>query len=79
MLPAICAFLGELKKNHPEKQIVFIENTDFKPEIVTCLDNASKRYGVKLVCLWGIDKDWGHPTPLGMQQISEQIKAALEG
>ena len=74
VLPAICYFMGTLRKNHPEKQIVFIENTDFKPKIKACLENASKRFDVELIHLENIDKDYGHPTVLGMEQIAEQIK-----
>jgi hypothetical protein len=77
VLPAICYLLGALKKNHPEKRIVFIENTDFKPEIQRCVDNATARFGVELVKLHDIDKDFGHPTPKGMAEIAEQIKEKL--
>lgn len=79
VLPAICYFLGTLKKNHPQKQIVFIENTGFKPEISVCLENATKHFGIKLIRLENIDKDFGHPTALGMEQIAEQIKTVTSG
>ena len=77
VLPATCYIIGQLKKNHPEKQIVFIENTGFKPEISVCLENAAKHFGIKLIRLENIDKDFGHPTPLGMQQIASQVKAQI--
>ena len=73
VLPAICYFVNQLKQNHPHARVVLIANCDIKSEIIECLRNAAQRMGVECVELREIDKDAGHPTVLGMQQIYEQL------
>ena len=41
------------------------------------LENVSKYFGLKYVRLENIDKECGHPTEKGMQQISEQVLEVL--
>ena len=77
VLPAICYFMDRLKRDHPNKRLVFIANCDIKSEIVDCMRDAALRLGVELVELSGIDKVSRHPTPLGMKQIAEQVIEAL--
>ena len=38
----------------------------------------SKRLGVNIVELYGIVKEGGHPTVIGMESIYEQVKNALD-
>ena len=73
VLPAICYFMTQLKQNHPNTRILFIINCDIKEEIIACITNVAMRIGVETVTLHGIDKNSGHPTATGMQQIYEQI------
>ena len=61
-LPAICYFIDVLKKDHPDKRIIFLINCDsIKTEIIECIKNASKRIGIEFVELKNIDKLTKHP------------------
>ena len=73
VLPAICYFAQTLKNDLPNTEIIFILNTNLKEEIQTCMEEVSKRYGVKLVRLLDIDKECAHPTKQGMRQIASQV------
>ena len=76
--PAICYFMDTLKKDHPDARLVFIANCDIKGEVVDCIKNAAARLGVETVVLHDVDKECGHPTPRGMEQICEQILEQLK-
>ena len=41
------------------------------------LQDLQNYFGTTFIELEGIDKSSGHPTPLGMEQINEQVKKAL--
>lgn len=75
--PAICYFMSRLKNENPEAKVVFIANCDIKPDIIECIKNAAMRIGVEYVELGGLEKLKGHPTPVGMVQIYEQVKEKL--
>ena len=77
VLPAICYFMGELRRNHPTARVVFIANCDIKPEIIEGMKNAAARLGAECIALHDIDKECGHPTVRGMAQICEQVLAGL--
>ena len=71
--PAICYFMSALKKDLPSARIVFIANCDIKQEIIDCIKLAAKHFCVEVVELSDIDKQCGHPTPKGMEQICNQV------
>ena len=73
VLPAICHFMSALKNDLPDSRIIFIANCDIDLRVVDCMRTAGEHFGVEVVVLEGIDKQSGHPTPLGMQQICEQV------
>lgn len=75
VLPAFCCLLDTAKK--AVEEVIVIINTDLKPTIAEGLAEACKKYGVRRLCLKDVDKQNGHPTELGMRQISEQITAFL--
>lgn len=77
VLPAICALMSEIKRDLPDAKIVFVANDGIKDEIIDCMKHAGERLGVDVVELSGIDKQFGHPTPVGMSQIAEQVKSAF--
>lgn len=77
VLPAISHFASRLKATLPNTKIVFIGNSDIKTEITDALRLVSERYSFTYVPLSSVDKINGHPTELGMQQISTQILASL--
>lgn len=76
-LPAFCYVLDYLGKHNPRATIVVPINTGFKPELHTGMLTAAAHYGAVIICLADIDKKTGHPSALGMQQIADQIEAAL--
>ena len=71
--PAICYFMAQLKQNHPDVRVIYIANCDIKTEIIDCIKHASEFFGAGYVELHDIDKDMGHPTILGMEQICDQV------
>ena len=77
VLPAIGFVLGYLKSHNPGTRIVAIVNDGLKPEIAETIRAAAKKNGCDLVELNGISKLHGHPDPLGMTQIKDQILSAL--
>lgn len=78
VLPAISYFATRLAKELPNTKVVFIGNCGIKSEITDAISNACKKYGFCYVALADIDKSHGHPTELGMKQISEQVLAAIK-
>lgn len=77
VLPAIFYFIATLKENHPNVRLIVIGNCDVKQEVIDGLEHAASYFGADFVRLHGIDKDSGHPTLLGMEQICEQILEVL--
>lgn len=76
-LPAIAYMLMRLKEELPQGNIVYIINTDLQENIVDAIKTASERFGTQYIQLENIDKASGHPTTKGMEQICQQVKAAL--
>lgn len=73
VLPAICTLSRRVREVLPDAKIYHVLNTGFKQPIYDCFENASKRYGIKVIRLHDLDKTWGHPTVKGMKLIKEQI------
>ena len=67
--------IGELQYRYPNVEIYFLLNCDLKPEINESVKTICAHYHVPCIELKGIDKQGGHPSIKGMQQINEQIKA----
>ena len=78
VLPAISHFAKRLKDTLPEARIIFIGNCDIKSEITNTMKAVCEHYGLDYVALSGIDKQNGHPTELGMEQISAQITMSVK-
>lgn len=77
VLPAVCYFLENIKRLLPEAKISFILNDELKSELSLGIIKACNHYGVNTVELENIDKQSGHPTKLGMQQIKNQVLKKL--
>ena len=77
VLPAISYFAKRLSEELPDTKIVFIGNCEIKFAITDAFKAVCERYGLAYVQLASIEKINGHPTELGMDQISEQIIKAL--
>lgn len=76
VLPGFC-YLIDRAKSLVEDVIVII-NTGLKQEITDGFIEACEKNKVKYLCLKEIDKENGHPTELGMKQISEQVMKCLK-
>ena len=76
VLPAFCYVITRAKEV-AENTLVII-NTKLKQEITEGVIEACEKIGVGYLCLNEIDKENGHPTELGMKQISEQIAECLD-
>ena len=75
VLPAFC-YLTDRAKSVVDNIVVII-NTDLKEEITNGFTEACAKNGIKCLLLKEIDKENGHPTELGMKQISEQVTECL--
>ena len=78
VLPAVCHFILSLRENHPDARLIVVANSNIKAEIVQCFEEAAERVEGEFVRLSNIDKSSGHPTPLGMEQICDQILEHIE-
>ena len=76
VLPAFCYLIDSAKK--AVEDVIVIINTDLKQEITEGFVEACKKNEVRCLCLKEIDKENGHPTELGMKQISEQVAECLQ-
>lgn len=75
VLPAFCYLIDRAKNVVGE--IVVVINNGLKPQIIDGFVEACKKNGVKYLILEGVDKENGHPTEVGMEQISKQISDCL--
>ncbi len=76
-LPACCYLLNTIKKVQPKVKILVVMNTELKEEMYQGVRLACTKYGVDLLELKNIDKQFGHPSIAGMKQIKEQVVKAL--
>lgn len=77
-LPAICYMAKRLKEELPEGNVIFIINTGLDERISSAIKTASEHFGTQYIELSDIDKESGHPTVLGMKEISEQVLNAVK-
>lgn len=77
VVPAICYFAKILREDLPNAKITFVINTELKPEVVSGIKEACKRYNHNFVELVDITKESGHPPIKGMDEICEQISSVI--
>ncbi|WP_334167483.1 SGNH/GDSL hydrolase family protein [Phocaeicola paurosaccharolyticus] len=75
--PALSYLLSNMIDYYPNIKIYYILNDGLKEEINNSIKDICKHYEIPLIELNNIDKKNGHPSVVGMQQISEQLKSAL--
>lgn len=78
VLPAFCYVLSQLSGTYKKAKLVTVLNTGLRPEISEGILHASEHYGAIPVILRDIDKQNGHPSALGMNQITDQICEILD-
>ena len=71
--PAMARLCAALRLNYPNARVVFILNTDLKPEFCESMRIICKHYGFPLLELHDIDKQVGHPSIAGHRAIAEQV------
>lgn len=76
--PALAYLLSHLQDRYPTARLYYILNSDLKESINASVAQICQHYGVPLIRLSGIDKTSGHPNIRGMQQIADQVVAALK-
>ncbi len=59
-------------------RVVFISNTELKPEVTGGIKEACAHFGIELLELSKIDKIAGHPGIAGMKKIADQVLAHFE-
>ena len=79
VLPAIYYLANLLKTELKGTRVVGIINTNLKPIVKEALIDAFSLNEIEYVELEDIEKASGHPNKKGMEQISEQVLAVLEG
>ncbi len=77
VLPAVCHFFKRLRETLPNADVYCLINTHLKSEIVDALKKVSRRHGMTTVTFDYIDKNFGHPTVQGMQDIKHGVLDAL--
>ena len=71
--PAMARLCSVIKQNYPMARIYFILNTELKPEHAESMRVICRHYGLPLIELHDIDKQWGHPSQAGMKAIAQQV------
>lgn len=76
--PAMAKLLCDLKCNYPTARIVFILNSELKPEINESVHTICKHYAVPCLDLHDIDKQCGHPSVKGMKTFADEVVEFLK-
>ena len=76
-LPAICYFFKVLRDILPEAKIYCLINTELKSEITEGMKEVCRKYGITEIAFDFIDKEYGHPTIKGMQDIKNTVLTVL--
>jgi len=71
--PAMARLCSVIRQNYPMARIYFILNTELKPEHAESMRVICRHYGLPLIELHDIDKQWGHPSQAGMRAIARQV------
>lgn len=76
--PAMAKMLYDLKANYPTARLVFMLNSELKPEINESVHTICKHYDVPCLDLQNVDKQQGHPSIAGMKAIADQVVKFLK-
>lgn len=75
--PAMAALCEGFRTHYPQAKVYFILNSELKPEINESVRTICRHYGIALIELHDIDKQWGHPSVAGMKAIADQVLDVL--
>lgn len=76
--PAMARMLEWMTARYVGADIYFLLNDGLKDDINQSVKTICEHYGVQCIELHDIDKQSGHPSVKGMQQIAEQVAAAIK-
>lgn len=76
--PAMACLLARLRERYPTAAVYVLSNDGLKTEVTSSMKTICEHYGVPMIQLKDIDKKSGHPSVKGMQQIADQVAAALK-
>lgn len=76
--PAMAYMIDYMQKRYINVKLCFILNNELSEALTTSATEICKHYNVVCVQLSGIDKQAGHPSTKGMQQIADQVAAHLQ-
>ena len=71
--PAIAKWCDTMKRLYPSKRIIFIINTELKPDFVAVMKKCLEKYKIECLELKKIDKQMGHPSVEGMKAFADQV------
>jgi hypothetical protein len=72
--PAMAYMLDHMIDRYPNVEIYFLLNSGLKEEFNGSVRAICKHYGMDCIELHDIDKQSGHPSVKGMEQICDQIE-----
>ena len=72
--PAMAYMLNHMIDRYPNVEIYFLLNSGLKEEFNESVRATCKHYGIDCIELHDIDKQSGHPSVKGMEQICDQIE-----
>ena len=75
--PAMAQLCDYLPKQHPSAYIYFVLNSELGAEITESVQVITAHYGIPCVNLHDIQKQWKHPSTLGMEAIANQVMDAM--
>lgn len=76
--PAMAKWCDTMKTLYPTKRILFIINSELKPDFVESMHIILNRYNIEYLDLHDIDKQWGHPSQAGMKAFADQVVEYLQ-
>lgn len=76
--PALAKLFYDIRGNYPTAQIIFILNSELKPDINNSVHVICQHYGIPCIDLHDIDKQTSHPSKKGMTSIAEQVVQTLQ-
>ena len=71
--PAMAKLCEGLRTHYPKARVLFILNSELKPEINESVEVICRHYGIELLRLHDIDKQAGHPSVAGMKAMADQV------
>lgn len=77
--PAMAYLLRQMKMFYPQSRIIFILNSELRPEINESVLTICEHYDVECLCLKDIEKGYGHPSVAGMKAFAGQVLRQIRG